>query len=125
MGLLHPQGITDHSQGELARRVVADARNDDAAGHRRDVDDHSGPKREAARPSYDFSSVRPPQPARRAGNDAAGFPQLHALMLDATTEICRLAPCGQLLDAMSAARALFLRLALYGHDAPILFVRLR
>src|SRR5256885_14454417 len=45
-------------------------------------------------------------------------------MLAATTEVSRLTSCRQLGDAMSAARALFLRLAVDGHEAPILFVRL-
>src|SRR2546429_9112128 len=45
-------------------------------------------------------------------------------MLAATTEVSRLTSRRQLGDAMSAARALFLRLAVDGHEAPILFVRL-
>src|SRR2546430_16582051 len=45
-------------------------------------------------------------------------------MLAATTEVSRLTSCRQLGEAMSAARALFLRLAVDGHEAPILFVRL-
>src|SRR5438132_4254480 len=45
-------------------------------------------------------------------------------MLAATTEVSRLTSRRQLGDAMSAARALFLRLAVDGHEAPVLFVRL-
>src|SRR5438132_1903002 len=45
-------------------------------------------------------------------------------MLAATTEVSRLTSRRQLGDAMSAARALFLCLAVDGHEAPVLFVRL-
>src|SRR5256714_15017866 len=45
-------------------------------------------------------------------------------MLAATTEVSRLTSRRQLGDAMSAARALFLRLAVDGHEASVLFVRL-
>jgi hypothetical protein len=45
-------------------------------------------------------------------------------MLAATTEIGRLTPRRQLRDAMSAARALSLSLAVNRHETPILFVRL-
>src|SRR5437660_10523356 len=45
-------------------------------------------------------------------------------MLAATTEVSRLTSRRQLGDAMSAARALFLRPAVDGHESPVLFVRL-